>query len=105
VRINPLLVLLSILVAASIGSWIGGLFGGFVAALLAIPAAGALQVVVAELWRSTAPPQAGPSEQEPPPPPAAPVQPDGRRSWGRRLRLRQLRGPAASSTSRTEPGH
>jgi predicted PurR-regulated permease PerM len=56
VRINPLLVLLSILVAASIGSWIGGLFGGFVAALLAIPAAGALQVVVAETWRATAPP-------------------------------------------------
>jgi predicted PurR-regulated permease PerM len=56
VRINPLLVLLSILVAASIGSWIGGLFGGFVAALLAIPAAGALQVIVAELWRATAPP-------------------------------------------------
>jgi predicted PurR-regulated permease PerM len=56
VRINPLLVLLSILVAASIGSWIGGLFGGFVAALLAIPAAGALQVIVAETWRATAPP-------------------------------------------------
>jgi len=56
VRINPLLVLMSILVAASIGSWIGGLFGGFVAALLAIPAAGAIQVIVAELWRSTAPP-------------------------------------------------
>jgi predicted PurR-regulated permease PerM len=55
VRINPLLVLLSILVAASIGSWIGGLFGGFVAALLAIPAAGALQVIVTELWRDTAP--------------------------------------------------
>jgi predicted PurR-regulated permease PerM len=55
VRINPLLVLLSILVAASIGSWIGGLFGGFVAALLAIPAAGAAQVIVAELWRDTAP--------------------------------------------------
>ena len=50
VRINPLLVLVAILVAASIGSWIGGLFGGFVAALLAIPAAGALQVIVAELW-------------------------------------------------------
>src|SRR5712691_4825892 len=32
VRINPLLVLISILVAASIGSWIGGFFGGFVAA-------------------------------------------------------------------------
>jgi len=56
VRINPLLVLMSILVAASIGSWIGGLFGGFVAALLAIPAAGAVQVIVAELWRSSAPP-------------------------------------------------
>jgi predicted PurR-regulated permease PerM len=56
VRINPLLVLLSILVAASIGSWIGGLFGGFVAALLAIPAAGALQVIVTEIWRDTAPP-------------------------------------------------
>jgi predicted PurR-regulated permease PerM len=56
VRINPLLVLMSILIAASIGSWIGGLFGGFVAALLAIPAAGAVQVIVAEVWRDTAPP-------------------------------------------------
>jgi len=55
VQINPLLVLVSILVAASIGSWIGGLFGGFVAALLAIPAAGAAQVIVSELWRNTAP--------------------------------------------------
>jgi predicted PurR-regulated permease PerM len=55
VRINPLLVLVSILVGASIGSWVGGLFGGFVAALLAIPAAGAAQVIVAELWQDTAP--------------------------------------------------
>src|SRR6266516_1878036 len=55
VRINPLLVLVAILVAASIGSWIGGFFGGFVAALLAIPAAGATQVVMTELWRDTAP--------------------------------------------------
>jgi len=55
VRINPLLVLISILVAASVGSWIGGFFGGFVAALLAIPAAGAGQVIVSELWRDTAP--------------------------------------------------
>jgi predicted PurR-regulated permease PerM len=62
VRINPLLVLLSILVAASIGSWIGGLFGGFVAALLAIPAAGALQVVVAEIWQATEPQPAPPAE-------------------------------------------
>ncbi len=38
VRINPLLVLVSILFGASLGSWVGGFFGGFVAALLAIPA-------------------------------------------------------------------
>jgi predicted PurR-regulated permease PerM len=55
VRINPLLVLSSVLVGASLGSWVGGLFGGFVAALLAIPAAGAIQVVVREVWQSTAP--------------------------------------------------
>jgi predicted PurR-regulated permease PerM len=54
VRINPLLVLVSILVGASIGSWIGGFFGGFVAALLSIPVAGAMQVIVREVWRSTA---------------------------------------------------
>jgi predicted PurR-regulated permease PerM len=76
VRINPLLVLVSILVAASIGSWIGGFFGGFVAALLAIPTAGAGQVIVSELWRETAPggmlalppgpePQAAEAEPEP----------------------------------------
>jgi predicted PurR-regulated permease PerM len=54
VKVNPLLVLLSILIGASIGSWIGGTFGAFVAALLAIPTAGALQVVGRELWQSTA---------------------------------------------------
>jgi predicted PurR-regulated permease PerM len=59
VRINPLLVLVSILVGASIGSWVGGLFGGFVAALLAIPVAGALQVIVREVWQSTALPAPG----------------------------------------------
>jgi predicted PurR-regulated permease PerM len=76
VQINPLLVLISILVAASIGSWIGGLFGGFVAALLAIPAAGAGQVIVSELWRDTAPPEpAGP-----PGPGAAVVAPAGARA-------------------------
>jgi predicted PurR-regulated permease PerM len=53
VRVNPLLVLLSILVGASIGSWIGGVFGAFVAALLSIPAAGALQVLVREIWQGT----------------------------------------------------
>jgi predicted PurR-regulated permease PerM len=56
VRISPLLVLISVLVGASIGSWIGGIFGGFVAALLAIPAAGAFQVIVREAWRMSGPP-------------------------------------------------
>ena len=48
VRINPLLVFIAVLRGASIGSLIGGIFGGFVAALLAIPTAGALQVLVEE---------------------------------------------------------
>ena len=54
VRVNPLLVLVSILVGASIGSWIGGIFGAFVAALLAIPIAGAIQVMIREVWQATA---------------------------------------------------
>ena len=57
VKINPLLVLLSILVGTSIGSWLGGLFGSFVAALLSIPVAGALQVIARELWQITARPE------------------------------------------------
>jgi predicted PurR-regulated permease PerM len=64
VRISPLLVLVSVLVAASLGDWIGGLFGAFVAALLAIPAAGAFQVIVREAWRLTAPPPAGQAEAD-----------------------------------------
>ncbi len=55
VRINPLLVLLAILVGANIGDLVGGFFGGFVGTLLAIPIAGSIQVVVREMWRSTAP--------------------------------------------------
>ena len=62
--LSPLLVLTSVLVAASLGDWIGGLFGGFVAALLAIPAAGAFQVIVREAWRLTAPPPAGQAEAD-----------------------------------------
>jgi predicted PurR-regulated permease PerM len=54
VKVNPLLVLVSILVGASIGSWIGGIFGAFVAALLAIPSAGAIQVLIREAWQATA---------------------------------------------------
>ena len=62
VRINPLLVLVAILVGASIGSWIGGFFGGFVAALLAIPAAGAIQVIVKSAWHATASASGEPGE-------------------------------------------
>ena len=58
VKINPLLVLMAVLIGASLGSLIGGLFGGFVAALLAIPIAGALQVLVREAWQATAAPRA-----------------------------------------------
>ena len=54
VRISPLLVLIAVLVGASLGSLVDGLFGGFVAALLAIPLAGALQVLVKEIWQATA---------------------------------------------------
>ena len=55
VRINPLLVLIAILVGANIGDLVGGFFGGFVGTLLAIPVAGSIQVIVREMWQSTAP--------------------------------------------------
>jgi predicted PurR-regulated permease PerM len=55
VKVNPLLVLVSVLVAASIGSWVGGTLGGFVGVLLAIPLAGSIQVIVREAWNATAP--------------------------------------------------
>ena len=66
VRINPLLVLIAVLVGASLGAWVGGLFGGFVAALIAIPTAGAIQIIVRDIWQLTAAPG----------PPAQPDQPD-----------------------------
>ena len=69
VKISPLLVLVAVLVGASLGSLVGGLFGGFVAALLAIPTAGALQVLVREAWQAAAPPPD-------PPPPASAAQED-----------------------------
>ena len=75
VKVNPLLVLLSILVGASIGAWIGGIFGAFVAALLSIPAAGAIQVLVREVWLSTAPRSTDPVaaiQQAPPDHPGPP---------------------------------
>jgi predicted PurR-regulated permease PerM len=58
-NVNPLLVLLSLLVGTSIGDWVGGFFGSFVAALLSIPVAAALQVIARELWRASAQPTAG----------------------------------------------
>jgi predicted PurR-regulated permease PerM len=73
VRINPLLVLMAVLVGAELGNLVGGLFGAFVAALLAIPAAGALQVLVRELWQATNPKtSSAPAAPEPAPPEAAP---------------------------------
>ena len=69
VRINPLLVFIAVLVGASLGTLIGGIFGGFVAALLAIPTAGALQVLVKEVWQATAPDE----PQESPAPAAKPA--------------------------------
>ncbi len=55
VRINPLLVLIAILVGANVGDLVGGFFGGFVGTLLAIPIAGSIQVIVREMWQSSAP--------------------------------------------------
>jgi predicted PurR-regulated permease PerM len=59
-NVNPLLVLLSLLVGASIGDWVDGFFGSFVAALLAIPVAASLQVIIRELWRASAQPNSAP---------------------------------------------
>jgi predicted PurR-regulated permease PerM len=51
VKISPLLVLLSVLAGYSIGAWIGGLFGIFVACMLAVPGAAAIQILAREVWR------------------------------------------------------
>jgi len=55
VKVNALLVLLAVLFGTSLGDWVGGVFGAFVAALLSIPCAAALQVIVREIWRATGP--------------------------------------------------
>jgi hypothetical protein len=54
VKVSPLLVLMSVLLGTSLGDWAGGVFGGFVAALISIPCAAALQVIAREVWRNTA---------------------------------------------------
>ena len=61
VQVSPLFVLVSVLIGASIGGWLGGVAGAFVAALLAVPTAAALQTVIRELWRETAPARSSPS--------------------------------------------
>jgi predicted PurR-regulated permease PerM len=97
VKISPLLVLVAILVGASIGNWIGGLFGGFVAALLAIPVAGAMQVIVREIWWATAPPEArsaGPQSDETAQAPAVGTLPDAAA-----VEPEVAAGPAAASTA------
>ncbi len=78
VRISPLLVLMAVLVGASLGSLVDGLFGGFVAALLAIPLAGALQVLVKEIWQATALPPTDQEDPVNPPGELFPVSPDTR---------------------------
>ena len=50
VKLNPLTVFISILVGAEIGSWVDGIFGGFVGVLLAIPIAATIQVMIKEFW-------------------------------------------------------
>jgi predicted PurR-regulated permease PerM len=65
VNVNPLVVLLSLLVGTSIGDWVGGFFGSFVAALLSIPVAGALQVIVRELWQANVRPRSPDGDPHP----------------------------------------
>ena len=55
VRLNPLWVLLAILVGAELGELVGSTFGGLVGALLAVPAASAIQVVARDLWAQRQP--------------------------------------------------
>jgi predicted PurR-regulated permease PerM len=90
VSVSPLLVLLAILVGASLGSWLGGTFGAFVGALIAIPTAGAIQVVTREIWRGTEPVDLLEAQ---PGPPSTTAPPD-----------RQDASPAGSATSPGQDG-
>lgn len=55
IKLNPLVVFLSILVGAELGDWVGGAFGGLVGVILAIPLAAALHVIVSQWWESSGP--------------------------------------------------
>jgi predicted PurR-regulated permease PerM len=50
VKINALTVFIAILVGAEVGSWVAGIFGGFIGVLLAVPAAATIHVVSREVW-------------------------------------------------------
>jgi predicted PurR-regulated permease PerM len=49
VNVSPLLVLMAVLLGTSLGDWAGGVFGGFVAALISVPC-GALFVMRLNGW-------------------------------------------------------
>ncbi|MDH2902928.1 MAG: AI-2E family transporter [Actinomycetota bacterium] len=55
IKLNPLLVFLSILIGAELGSWVGGSFGGLVGVILAIPMAAGIHVIVTQWWESSRP--------------------------------------------------
>jgi predicted PurR-regulated permease PerM len=57
-KINPLTVFIAILVGAEIGSWVDGIFGGFVGVMLAVPSAATGHVLFREIWNSTRSPGA-----------------------------------------------
>lgn len=54
-RVNGTVTFLAVLIGVSVGNLIVGPFGGLAAALLAVPTAGALQIVMTEFWWRTAP--------------------------------------------------
>jgi predicted PurR-regulated permease PerM len=60
IKVNPLLIILSVLVGVDLGEWFGGTFAAFALALLAVPSAGVAQIIVKELWAATASPRPGP---------------------------------------------
>jgi predicted PurR-regulated permease PerM len=55
VRMNPLLVLLSVLIGANLGGVFGSALGALAGALAAIPVGAAIQVIVKEVWIETRP--------------------------------------------------
>jgi predicted PurR-regulated permease PerM len=48
-------VFIAIIVGAEFGAWVGGIFGGFIGVLLAVPGAATIHVLFVEIWNSTGP--------------------------------------------------